>query len=341
MEVGWGDELLLCRGNPRELRYYPWGEVRWSSGTTPTDYRFTGQMEVASIGLYFFNARWYDAGIGRFIQADNIIPNPYRPASFDRFSYVLNSPLRYIDPSGRHYCDSPLADPEDCEGINKNPLSLPSTPPEGLLDDGQEAYAGLSNLNAIAIANGITMSAQDWLAFVIVTEFLGAHGADQDIIEAMTRRYHEYCSGGAWSASCFNGFWGYMQAFHSGGDIDALLNWVISPDEAHVNNWDIAIQIAYAIRHPNEVNDFGITASMNECYGHRCDWVTISDPANGSLSDENSLFHHIDELFRGSHHGWLIYPEGADYFLVLTVSQVQSLCPGGGNCNLTGVTIDP
>jgi ABC-type transporter Mla maintaining outer membrane lipid asymmetry ATPase subunit MlaF len=23
-------------GNPRELRYYPWGDVRWASGTTPT-----------------------------------------------------------------------------------------------------------------------------------------------------------------------------------------------------------------------------------------------------------------------------------------------------------------
>jgi hypothetical protein len=48
-------------GNPRELRYYPWGEVRWASGTTPTDYRFTDQMEVASIGLYFYNVRWYDS----------------------------------------------------------------------------------------------------------------------------------------------------------------------------------------------------------------------------------------------------------------------------------------
>ncbi len=85
-----------------ETRYYPWGGVRWSSGASPTDYMFTGQMEVASIGLYFYNARWYDSVLGRFVQADNIIPNPGDPVSFDRFAYVRNSPLKYTDPSG-HY----------------------------------------------------------------------------------------------------------------------------------------------------------------------------------------------------------------------------------------------
>ena len=28
-----------------ELRYYPWGGVRYTYGTTPTDYRFTGQQD--------------------------------------------------------------------------------------------------------------------------------------------------------------------------------------------------------------------------------------------------------------------------------------------------------
>jgi len=40
-----------------ELRYKPWGETRFSTGTTPTTWRFTGQREDATIGLYFYNAR--------------------------------------------------------------------------------------------------------------------------------------------------------------------------------------------------------------------------------------------------------------------------------------------
>ena len=45
-----------------ELRYKPWGEIRYNSGEPTTDYRYTGQQSFeASFGLYFYNARWYDA----------------------------------------------------------------------------------------------------------------------------------------------------------------------------------------------------------------------------------------------------------------------------------------
>ena len=81
-----------------ELRYKAWGEARYSSGTMPTSYRYTGQREEASFGLYFYNARWSDPLIGRFTSADTITPN--RIQGLDRYAYVNNSPINYIDPSG-------------------------------------------------------------------------------------------------------------------------------------------------------------------------------------------------------------------------------------------------
>jgi RHS repeat-associated protein len=83
-----------------ELRYYPYGETRYTSGSTPTSYRFTGQREDATIGLYFYNARYYDASLGRFVQADSMVPEPGNPQSLNRYSYCLGNPLRYVDPSG-------------------------------------------------------------------------------------------------------------------------------------------------------------------------------------------------------------------------------------------------
>ena len=38
------------------VRYYPFGETRYSSGTTPTSKRFTSQEEQDGIGLY--DERW-------------------------------------------------------------------------------------------------------------------------------------------------------------------------------------------------------------------------------------------------------------------------------------------
>ena len=57
-----------------EVRYYPWGKDRYTSGTTLTSYKFTGQREEAGIGLYYYGARWYDPALGRFIQPDTIVP---------------------------------------------------------------------------------------------------------------------------------------------------------------------------------------------------------------------------------------------------------------------------
>ena len=45
-----------------ELRYKPWGEVRYQAGTTSTSYTYTGQYSnTADFGLMFYNARWYDS----------------------------------------------------------------------------------------------------------------------------------------------------------------------------------------------------------------------------------------------------------------------------------------
>jgi hypothetical protein len=44
--------------------------------------------------------RWYDPALGRWIQADSIVPEPGNPQAWNRFSYVYNNPLRYTDPSG-------------------------------------------------------------------------------------------------------------------------------------------------------------------------------------------------------------------------------------------------
>ncbi len=49
-------------------------------------------------GLMFYNARWYDPTIGRFVQADSIVPGGVQ--GYDRYAYVGNNPVAYSDPSG-------------------------------------------------------------------------------------------------------------------------------------------------------------------------------------------------------------------------------------------------
>jgi RHS repeat-associated protein len=76
--------------------------------TLPTRNAFTGQVSHVSddatdlgssgFGLMFYQSRWYDPSLGRMAQADTIVPGGVQ--GLDRYAYVNNSPLNYVDPSG-------------------------------------------------------------------------------------------------------------------------------------------------------------------------------------------------------------------------------------------------
>lgn len=84
-----------------ELRYEAWGETRFTYGTAPTTFRYTGQREESSLGLYYYGARWYDVALSRWIQPDSLIPESTQGVqAWDRYAYVNNSPATYNDPTG-------------------------------------------------------------------------------------------------------------------------------------------------------------------------------------------------------------------------------------------------
>jgi RHS repeat-associated protein len=98
-------------------RRLPFGGTRAipNSPILGTDFGYTGQrlLDSGMGGIMDYKARFYSPALGRFIQPDNIIPNPWNPQNWNRFSYVTNNPLRYIDPTGHEsVCSSSNADPE-------------------------------------------------------------------------------------------------------------------------------------------------------------------------------------------------------------------------------------
>jgi RHS repeat-associated protein len=59
-------------------RFLPFGAVRGDAGAiTETDFGYTGQREYASIDLLDYHARWYAPSLGRFVQADTLMPDPF------------------------------------------------------------------------------------------------------------------------------------------------------------------------------------------------------------------------------------------------------------------------
>jgi hypothetical protein len=54
----------------------------------------------------FYNARWYDPYLNHFTQPDSIVPDPYNPQDWNRYSYARNNPLKYTDPTGHMISES-------------------------------------------------------------------------------------------------------------------------------------------------------------------------------------------------------------------------------------------
>ncbi|UAB73126.1 VCBS repeat-containing protein [Vibrio sp. SCSIO 43132] len=65
-----------------------------------TNRGYTGHEEIEEVGLIHMNGRVYDQTLGRFVSADPIIQAPFVTNSFNRYAYVWNNPMKYIDPTG-------------------------------------------------------------------------------------------------------------------------------------------------------------------------------------------------------------------------------------------------
>ncbi len=88
--------------------YDAWGNPRnasdWSALSAWPDYEadegFTGHEMMSSLELVHMNGRVYDPLIGRFLSPDIVIQAEGNLQNYNRYSYVLNNPLKYTDPSG-------------------------------------------------------------------------------------------------------------------------------------------------------------------------------------------------------------------------------------------------
>ena len=84
-------------------RYDEWGDrdVMLLYGLSHGfDRGYTGHEHIDGLGLINMNGRMYDPLLGRFLSPDPFVQSPGNPQNYNRYSYCLNNPLKYTDPSG-------------------------------------------------------------------------------------------------------------------------------------------------------------------------------------------------------------------------------------------------
>lgn len=82
--------------------YDAWGRQTVSRDSIGIYRGYTGHEMLPEFGLINMNGRMYDPLLGRFLSPDNYVQLPDLSQSFNRYSYCLNNPLKYTDPSGEY-----------------------------------------------------------------------------------------------------------------------------------------------------------------------------------------------------------------------------------------------
>ncbi|HKO56369.1 MAG TPA: RHS repeat-associated core domain-containing protein [Thermoanaerobaculia bacterium] len=109
-----GTPRLVTDGAGRKIgyhAYWPFGE-EWTSDSAQegSPLQFTGHERDAgpsggAAPLDYMHARYYQGTMGRFLAVDDTGPDPDDPRTFNRYGYVLGSPVRFYDPYGLFECD--------------------------------------------------------------------------------------------------------------------------------------------------------------------------------------------------------------------------------------------
>lgn len=109
------------------LGHFPFGESWYDSGTTTTR-KFTSYQRDSESGNDYAMTRIYISRLGRFSSPDSVDGDISTPQTLNRYAYVNNSPLQFVDPTGRDTM------PPDCDQDphcgDRIPDPMPSAAPE-------------------------------------------------------------------------------------------------------------------------------------------------------------------------------------------------------------------
>ena len=84
-----------------EASYDAWGRQTVTLDEIELYRGYTGHENIGRTELVHMDGRMYDSSTGRFLSPDNYVQLPEYSQSFNRYSYCINNPLKYTDPTGQ------------------------------------------------------------------------------------------------------------------------------------------------------------------------------------------------------------------------------------------------
>ncbi len=136
------------------------------------------------------SGRVYDPMVARFLSADPILQDPQNGQSYNRFSYVLNNPTNFTDPTGFETVTGPA-----CKGVKQGCViayeaeKLKADKPESgdsstrSADTGGKRTPGKMGTNTVPLGNGVQLVPREgWARYPADPEKMTESGGDYSII---------------------------------------------------------------------------------------------------------------------------------------------------------------
>ena len=99
--------ILAVYGETNNLvfkaKYDVWGKQTVYKNALGLYRGYTGHEMLPGFELINMGGRMYDPAVARFLSCDNFVQEPTNSQNFNRYSYCLNNPLKYTDPSGEFF----------------------------------------------------------------------------------------------------------------------------------------------------------------------------------------------------------------------------------------------
>ena len=85
--------------------YDPYGQLTLGIPDSVNYYGYNGESANLATGLQYLRARYYNMENGSFLSEDSYLGTKSEPLSRNRYAYVSNNPVNYVDPSGHKLLD--------------------------------------------------------------------------------------------------------------------------------------------------------------------------------------------------------------------------------------------
>ena len=223
---------------------------------------YTGHEMLTDFGLINMNGRLYDPLLGRFLSTDNFVQEPFDSQNFNRYSYCLNNPLKYTDPSGEIWWIPVLAN------ICMN-AAMSRANGDGLLNG---VLTGLTSSAMSIVSSGMTNAIGGLLGHQlggVGTELFraGLHGISQGIVSGV---------GG-------NGFWNGFAIGGISSLVGSGLNAAGSSADMSLISMGFAGGLTSALTGGNLIDGFMTGLSIGTL-NHR--WEVLPDGTPHCILDE-------------------------------------------------------